>query len=1172
MKQKKNDETYYETLIAKDIIEDNAEDAIKFAIEEKKVNNIAITGPYSSGKSSTIQSYFNKNINKKKYLNISLATFEVSKGEKEKRNEKNESDEDEENIAKNSKIESNLIEKIIIEKLYYSSLKKIKFKKEKKQIALVLLIMFSIIFIKMDFFYNIIQNSGWKKVIPIFIVAVGLLVFIIISFLIDIRQMKLKVGNIELEGEIGVDKEKDINLLNKNIDFIVKIMDIAKYRYIIFEDIDRFENTKILERLRDLNITLNSVLKYKVKFIYAIRDDMFITNDRTKFFDFIIPVVPYVSYGNSGEILLKIIKDHKLDTELSEKFLLNISLYVSDIRILKNTVNEYLIYKKIIGNIKLNYEKLFAILLYKNVCPKDFADLQNKKGEVYKCFESKEKYIKGITNDIEIKKNEYKEIEKNLISKNNFAMFSLLMIKEELKNKSNIHLIKDNGEQDTIDNLINKIKEGKEEEVEGFIFGDEVKIKHNGLAKPLKLLDFYEHNCPGFYKQYKILKEEIEDRKATIASEIRKLQQEINNAKEYKLSEVIKLKKQNFEIKLDIYSELIVYLLRNGYIDETYDAYINRFHEGSITEKDYNFIMNIKNEKDNDYKEKLINSKKILERLEYSELKNEAVLNVYLLDSMLESKDNDKKINIYFNTLINSSKYIEIITYYISQGLRNKEKVVKKICNLDKNILKKLMEDKTQNIDIVLEFIVVILNIEELKGLKEIDEAKKYIERNNLLKDKKTEDIKEKIEGLDIKFYDISKFKENTELYNYIVNNNRYQINYANILSILINKVEGENKNLENRIRKQNYNYISRNKKLKDYIDTNIQIYIEQVYKLLDEQENPSEVVLQLLNNENIEKKSKYEVIKKETNKITNLSDVQDDGLWKKVFEENLIEINWNNINQYYEKFKLDDILIKTLNNENSSLMILEKNAKLEDVSKLGLIRDLLLSNDVSDELYDWIIANSECKLSEKKINELEENRLSKLINDKRIEFNSEMLKEIRNTSMNILIAFIRKNYKEIYEEIDSNNLVFNLEEIEGIIASNLSVKIKEICIEMVNEHETEDFSESLSQNISTVIVKKEFKDKLSKQNLLKVISKLKDIELKIRVINLNFATITRENVKDFLEQLGEEYKNIIIDKKRPTINKNDPNVLLLENIKKLEYNIQYEIVGNIIKLKGTNR
>jgi len=66
---------------------------------------------------------------------------------------------------------------------------------------------------------------------------------------------------------------------------------------VIFEDIDRFENTEIFVKLRELNNIINNSkqISRKVVFVYAIRDDMFIDKERTKFFYFIVPVIPYIN-------------------------------------------------------------------------------------------------------------------------------------------------------------------------------------------------------------------------------------------------------------------------------------------------------------------------------------------------------------------------------------------------------------------------------------------------------------------------------------------------------------------------------------------------------------------------------------------------------------------------------------------------------------------------------------------------------------------------------------------------------------------------------------------------------------------------------------------------------------------------------------------------------------
>ena len=64
-------------------------------------------------------------------------------------------------------------------------------------------------------------------------------------------------------------------------------------------------NAKIIREVNYDNI------KRKVVFIYAIKDDMFKDEERTKFFDFIVPVIPYINATNSGEILRGLLKFEK---------------------------------------------------------------------------------------------------------------------------------------------------------------------------------------------------------------------------------------------------------------------------------------------------------------------------------------------------------------------------------------------------------------------------------------------------------------------------------------------------------------------------------------------------------------------------------------------------------------------------------------------------------------------------------------------------------------------------------------------------------------------------------------------------------------------------------------------------------------------------------------------
>lgn len=1156
------EKTNYEVLTPNNMVENKAEDALKFALENEKVKNIAITGQYSSGKSSIIQSYFSKYVNKNDYLNISLATFEKKENETELIQE------------------SSSLEKVIIEKLYYSILNKYDLQRD---IISSLITIFFVAFINtgiylfnMESINNSIVNNFWTTLIFIGLEIICLTTVIgcSISYVINLQKIKLKLGDVEVEvNQKGDNKEINRNLLNEEIEFIVKTMNIAKYKYIIFEDLDRFQNPKIFERLRDLNITLNATLKQKVKFLYAIKDEIFIADNRTKFFDFIIPVVPYVSYENSGEELYKIIKSHGLDKELSEEFILDISLYIPDMRILKNTVNEYIIYKKTLDKELPNYEKLFSILLYKNTCSEDFAKLQKKDGELYKCIINKNEKIKEyiIKNEKEIqkKKLEYDEVQKYLTSKNNIKELAIYMIKSRVNNNNEITLENENYGYITIQygmdaNIIE----------DDMIFSEDTTIQYyKGGWKTEKLSNFFREKCPQFYNQYNDYKEGIDNIKEKINSDIENIKKEIEITKEYTLVELIQKDKDIIKVNLGDYSDLIRYLLSNGYIDENYNMFINKFHEGSITENDYNFIMAVKNRKETDYNQKIDNGIKIIKRLKDVDFKKEEIININILDILLEKSEFVNKKDIYFQTLIKSNRYMEFVKDCICNSVefKHKREMIINLCNIDKDILKKIEEEKIEMKykNIIIEKIIIEIKISELKSLANIDKMIEYIEKNNLLKNTKLESIREKLLEFDFKFYNTAEFRDNLELYNYIIENNRYQINYYNILDILLNS----KKDNKNDIEEKNYEQIATNIKLKAYIDSEIQLYINNVYsKLSRKQNNSINLIKELLNNPSIKLEEKQIIIKKEINPIDNISEIEDSSLWKDIFNNNLVEIKWDNINVYYDKFGIDLTLIKLFNDKEKNICLLSNDTIIEEESSTEFVKDLLVSNELNEDTYSLILNKSKYKLYNVEINNLRKDRLLKLINNKRIVFESKMIENIRNYSTEMFKAFIKNNYSNMHKEIDNKNIIFTLGEIEEILKSDLTTAIKTKSLDMINDERIEEVTKELSQKIGMFVIENNLKEKLNATLLLKVISDIQNIDIKLKLLNLNFKVLNAENLKDYLSKLGENYSKIIIDRTRPRFEDSESIKLLLENIKSLGYNINYNCENGSIILKNTIR
>lgn len=139
-----------------------------------------------------------------------------------------------------------------------------------------------------------------------------------------------------------------------------------------------------------------------------LRDDIFISKDRTKFFDYIIPVIPVVDSSNSYDQFITHFDGGGILKLFNERFLQGMSLYIDDMRILKNIYNEFQIYYNKLNTTELDCNKMLAIIAYKNIFPRDFSELQLNQGMVYTIFSEKDNLIieeiKKIEKDIRDRK------------------------------------------------------------------------------------------------------------------------------------------------------------------------------------------------------------------------------------------------------------------------------------------------------------------------------------------------------------------------------------------------------------------------------------------------------------------------------------------------------------------------------------------------------------------------------------------------------------------------------------------------------------------------------------------------------------------------------------------------------------------------------------------------
>jgi hypothetical protein len=386
-------EEVYETLTAKVSNDERMKEyfkALDFAFSENDVKNIAVTGPYGAGKSTVILSYLVNQL-KKDYINVSLADFSIS-GKKDG------------GAPGNTEVELSILQQILYKEnkddLPDSRIDRIQSRDLKHVLTLfvnsvtVILPAFLLslsLFPKkvlsafgtsdsvISYFSNAYPERLWWSII---LAMLTLYSIVRVASKAGLFDKKLKLSKIAfLQAGADFAQQESSSLLNNCLDEIVYFFSRSKNKIVVFEDLDRLDNTEIFVKLREINQIVNNNLRSRpVRFVYACRDDIFLGSDiRTKFFDFILPVIPVLDARNAYTHLKNKLKDFPAKDDVLLK---QLSLYISDMRSLQNMANEFNLFRKLVDENK-NEAKIFAIIFYKNMYAQDYNLIDKKAGVLY---------------------------------------------------------------------------------------------------------------------------------------------------------------------------------------------------------------------------------------------------------------------------------------------------------------------------------------------------------------------------------------------------------------------------------------------------------------------------------------------------------------------------------------------------------------------------------------------------------------------------------------------------------------------------------------------------------------------------------------------------------------------------------------------------------------------
>lgn len=736
------------------------------AVMLPEVRNIALTGGYGTGKSSVIQGlieriHSSKEFKKIRPIVISLPTTQIA-------------DESDSGDNRTDRIQREIVKQL----LYRSNPQKMRGSQYRRithvtatQRATVCFIVAAILtsifwlLAKPNWHWHWSQGGSlWGYWQPAVVQTIlwGLTFYIDWIWVNKPALKGLQFGPAKLELE-----KNDSSYFDKYLNEIIYYFEVSRTNLVIFEDLDRFDDPYIFDALHELNELINISLGQErfteqkhpsVKFLYTTRDSIFehktkgILEDnnaryshqleienRTKFFDAIVPIVPFSTTHNAYEYLKYLLNDRPI--AIDQKLLEIVGSEISDYRLLANIVSEFQIFIERIstswgGNKEVeeflndHADYLFAFIVYKNTHLTDYEKIQTGESNIDKInmkFLIMKLKIRTMSQMLfwRLSDNLRAEIEKKYkvdsllcslsINGKRFDDFTEVELWEEVlelnlsPNRTAVSLIHRNKgiiSDDIIDDFSKNI------------FSNLVTNELANKKSSAKM----ENNYQAIITNIKSINS-IDSISSFLHSS--------HNYRESTLPENIQKKIDDFESfinKIFSFDQIIFKLINSGYIDRNFYAYSSIFTKGFTSIKVFNFIIknlatrqpNIDLELSEKEAEEITYHLKRIEN-RYSNLKG--ALNVGLMlyltndGQLLSSILNDAKYFFESESQNDKTIRIELIKAVLKRFLDDKEKE-------NNNLSDKI--NKNDNIRHLLEKIMSVYPNIFLECFNDLTEKQKY--------------------------------------------------------------------------------------------------------------------------------------------------------------------------------------------------------------------------------------------------------------------------------------------------------------------------------------------------------------------------------------------------------------------------------------------------------------
>lgn len=1158
-------------------------DAIDFVFDHADVRNVAISGPYGAGKSSVLETY-KKNNTARKFLHISLADFKSY----------NPADSDSENKSVESVLEGKILNQLL-HQVAPERIPQTGFHiKQKVTVQRVCLDTLGIVaFIGLSLYLVFFQR--WKAFVPtlewswkwmdsllawtcassarLFLLLVeGVLFAWGTGYAIRKQRTTGILKKVSLQGnEFEIGRENDESLFDKYLNEVLYLFENADTDVIVFEDLDRHESSDIFTRLREINTLVNQHRSKKIlRFFYLLRDDIFTTKDRAKFFDFIIPIVPVLDGSNAYDKFLAFFKQGGIEDLFTPHFLQGLSLYIDEMRILKNIINEFQVYYLRLNTTDLNSDKMLALITYKNIFPKDFSELQLSRGFVHELFDSVPDLVKTHRDDI---RKRIAELEAQL-SQSDQAFFTEQEI-DTLRSYARSHQW--NFDRTPLSKQLDLAKECYV--AKKAVTRETLIAKINNANTQLAKLD----------------RSKLRDvlSRANIDATFRENQHTDDNGSA-----------TNYEdIKGSAYFDLLKFLLRNGYIDESYSDYMTYFYPESLSKNDKAFLRSVADKKAKDWRYALDAPEKVITRLSLADFGESETLNFDLLRCLLAKENTLTQFVQEMLLQLKNGKNIRFVNDYLQTAGDSTLEFVRELNASWPGFFKIAAVTaafQPEHRVLWARSTLCVSTDESIKAVNDDNCLCKLIAETPEFLDREPIDKTKLIHGMQligVEMKSIRREHANAELLKAVYENDLYALNAENVI-LMLNVFYGSGTRVNLGSQSFSEIIIKPNSPLAKRVLTCINDYLDIVFQTCERQiEDDEEDAIDILNNTSVSGDRKRTYIKLLRTIIECLDDVEDTSLWTDLLQHRKVVCSPANIVCYFTHSEntIDDVLIAFINDGNQLGFDFSDDALFDsaDLQK-AFFESVIVCPAIENSRYEAIIRSMKQDYPQFRVKGIPLDHVRILISLHKIKMSVESLVHIRQHYSGVIMDFIGANF-DGYMDLMPDNL--DETETRNILSSSVlndaqkitllrtakvkisvqAVKVSEAVllhilsnnldtndIPYLAKHYTEFPSAIRSQIVLNIVTDTSL---LIAERLALPISLLDTLvqseaipkETKVELFTNSLAGISDAvSCRTYLGRLGLNELDKVFNNGRPKIQNTAVNIRILDHFKKVQWIVDY--------------